>query len=223
MAAEVILRAEPRTVLGKKVKRLRREGLVPGVVYGPVLNETVSVSVNRRDFEKFFAKNGHSTVVSLTWEGGNQPVLIREVQIDPVTRAPLHIDFFAPNMRQKLRQSVPLVMHNPNEDAAGVLQTVLTEVEVEALPADLPHQIDVDIHNLIEVGDTVRVADLTVEGNVEFITDSEELIASIVAEAVEEEPEEVEAAEGEEAEGEEGAEATETESGEDGGEESSDS
>ncbi len=223
MAAEVILRAEPRTVLGKKVKRLRREGLVPGVVYGPVLNETVSVSVNRRDFEKFFAKNGHSTVVSLTWEGGNQPVLIREVQIDPVTRAPLHIDFFAPNMRQKLRQSVPLVMHNPNEDAAGVLQTVLTEVEVEALPADLPHQIDVDIHNLIEVGDTVRVADLTVEGNVEFITDSEELIASIVAEAVEEEPEEVEAAEGEEAEGEEGAEATETEGGEDGGEESSDS
>lgn len=225
MAAEVILRAEPRTVLGKKVKRLRREGLVPGVVYGPVLNETVSVSVNRRDFEKFFSRNGHSTVVSLTWEGGKQPVLIREVQTDPVTRAPLHIDFFAPNMRQKLRQSVPLVLHNPNEDMAGVLQTVLTEVEVEALPADLPHQIDLDIHGLIEIGDTVRVADLTAEGDVEFITDSEELIASIVAETVEEEPEaeEAEAAEGEEAEGEEGADAAEAGEGGDSSEESSDS
>ena len=185
MAAEVILRAEPRTVLGKKVKRLRREGLVPGVVYGTFLNETVSVSVNRRDFEKFFARNGHSTVLSLIWEGGRQPVLIREVQTDPVTRAPLHIDFFAPNMRQKLRQSVPLVLHNTNEDMVGVLQTVLTEVEVEALPADLPHQIDLDIHNLVEVGDTMRVADLTVEGDVEFITDAEELIASVVAETVE--------------------------------------
>lgn len=223
MAAEVILRAEPRTVLGKKVKRLRREGLVPGVVYGPVLNETVPVSVNRRDFEKFFARNGHSTVVSLTWEGGQQPVLIREVQTDPVTRLPLHIDFFAPNMRQKLRQSVPLVMHNPNGDAVGVLQTVLTEVEVEALPSDLPHQIDIDIHGLIEIGDSIRVADLTVEGDVEFITDSEELIASVVAEAVEEEPEEKEAAEGEEAEGEEGADADDSEGGEDSDEESSDS
>lgn len=213
MAAEVILRAEPRTVLGKKVKRLRREGLVPGVVYGPVLNETVSVSVNRRDFEKFFARNGHSTVLSLIWEGGRQPVLIREVQTDPVTRAPLHIDFFAPNMRQKLRQSVPLVLHNTNEDMVGVLQTVLTEVEVEALPADLPHQIDLDIHNLVEVGDTMRVADLTVEGDVEFITDAEELIASVVAETAEEEPEveDVEAVEGEGAEGEEGAEPAEAE------------
>ncbi len=213
MAAEVILRAEPRTVLGKKVKRLRREGLVPGVVYGPVLNATVSVSVDRRDFEKFFARNGHSTIVSLTWEGGRQPVLIREVQLDPITRAPLHIDFFAPNMRQKLQQSVPLVLHNANEDMVGVLQTVLTEVQVEALPADLPHQIDLDIHNLVEVGDTVRVADLTAEGDVEFITDSEELIASVVAETVEEEPEveEVDAVEDEAAEGEEGAEPADTE------------
>ncbi len=189
MADEVILRAEPRTLLGKKVKRLRRDGLVPGVVYGPVLNETVAVSVNRREFERFFSRNGHSTVVSLVWEGGRQPVLVREVQTDPVTRAPLHVDFFAPNMRQKLRQSVPLVLINANENTAGVLQAVLTEVEVEALPADLPHQIDVDIQGLVEVGDTVHVSDLSVPDNVEVMTDAEELVASIVAESVEEAPE----------------------------------
>ena len=68
MTDRLILRAEPREIHGKKVKRLRREGLVPGVVYGPVVSQTVSVSVNRREFERFFSRNGHSTIVSLEWE-----------------------------------------------------------------------------------------------------------------------------------------------------------
>lgn len=202
MADELTLRAEPRTVLGKKVRRLRREGLVPGVVYGPVLSETVSVSVNRRDFDKFYNRVGHSTIVNLEWDGGKQPVLIREVQIDPVRRDTLHIDFFAPNMRQKLQSAVPVILHNLSEDAHGVLQHVLNEVMVEALPNDLPHQIDVDVAGMLAVGDTLHVSDLSVPNGVEMITDGEELIASLIAEAVEEEPEE--AAEEEGAEGEEG-------------------
>ena len=213
MANELILRAEPRTVLGKKVKRLRREGLVPGVVYGPVVRETVAVSVNRREFNRFFRDNGHSTVFTLVWDGGRQPVLIREVQSDPVSRDVLHIDFFAPNMRQVLRQFVPLVLHNPNADANGVLQTVLTEIEVEALPADLPHQLDADISGLAEVGDTLHVSDIVLTEGVTIITDSEELVASLVPEAVEEEPEVEETAEGEE-----GAEAAEGDAESDGGE-----
>ncbi|MEJ7900954.1 MAG: 50S ribosomal protein L25 [Thermomicrobiales bacterium] len=201
MSDELILRAEPREIHGKKVKRLRREGLVPGVVYGPVVSETVSVSVNRREFERFFSRNGHSTITSLEWDGGKQPVLIREVQIDPVTRAPLHIDFFAPNMRVVLRQFVPIVMQHAG-DHVGVLQTVLTEVEVEALPSNLPHQIDVDISHLVSVGDAIHVSDVTLPDDVTVITAPEELIASLVAEAVEEEPEET--VEAETAEGEDG-------------------
>ena len=198
MTDRLILRAEPREIHGKKVKRLRREGLVPGVVYGPVVSETVSVSVNRREFERFFSRNGHSTIVSLEWDGGKQPVLVREVQIDPVTRAPLHVDFFAPNMRVVLRQFVPIMLQHAG-DHAGVLQNVLTEVEVEALPDNLPHQLDVDISHLVSVGDTIHVSDVTLPADVTLITDGEELIASLVPEAVEEEPE---AVEGEEAEGE---------------------
>lgn len=189
MANELTLRAEPRTVHGKKVSRLRREGLVPGVVYGPVVPETISVSVNRRDFEKFYMTNGHSTVFTLTWDGGKQPVIIREVQVDPVSRVPLHIDFFAPNMRVVLRQSVPVVLHNPSPDAVGVLQTSLTEVEVEALPADLPHQLEGDLSGLVHVGDALRVADLKAPEKVTIITDGEEVIASLVPQAVEEAPE----------------------------------
>lgn len=182
MADELILRAEPRVVHGKKVKALRREGLIPGVVYGPVVEGTVSVSVNRRVFDKFYMTNGHSTVFSLEWEGGKQPVLIREVQIDPVTRNPLHIDFFAPNMRVVLSQSVPVVLVNVGTHA-GMLQTILSEVTVEALPADLPHQIDADASSLTEVGDAIHVKDLAMPAGVTIITDGEEMVASLIAEA----------------------------------------
>lgn len=211
MSDELILRAEPREIHGKKVKRLRREGLVPGVVYGPAASETVSVSVNRREFERFFSRNGHSTITSLEWAGGKQPVLIREVQIDPVTRAPLHIDFFAPNMRVVLRQFVPIVMQHAS-DHDGVLQTVLTEVEVEALPSNLPHQIDVDISHLVTVGDAIHVSDVTLPDDVTVITAPEDLIASLVAEAVEEEPEETVEPEVAEGEGGEAAEGESTDS-----------
>ena len=194
MADELILRAEPRNVHGKKVKALRREGLIPGVVYGPVVEGTVSVSVNRRIFDKFFMANGHSTVFSLEWDGGKQPVLIREVQIDPVTRNPLHIDFFAPNMRVALSQSVPVVIVNVGTHA-GVLQTLLTEVTVEALPADLPQQIEVDAAGLAEIGDSIHARDLVLPASVTLITDGDELIASLIAEAAPE-AEETEAEEG---------------------------
>jgi large subunit ribosomal protein L25 len=210
MANELILMAEPRTIHGKKVKRLRREGLVPGVVYGPVVDETISVSVNSRVFSKFYMNHGHSTIFTLQWDGGSQPVLIREVQIDPVRRDVIHIDFFAPNMRQKLRQAVPVVLHNVG-DHAGVLQHVVNEVEVEALPADLPHEISADGSVLTNIGDAIHVSNLTAPAGVEIVADAETLIASLVPEAAptaEEEAEAAEAAEAAEEEGAEGAEAT---------------
>ncbi len=179
MSQTLTLRAEPRTVHGKKVKRLRREGLVPAVVYGPVIEETVSVSVNRREFDRFFNQTGHSTVFTLEWYGGSQPVLIREVQLDPVTRVSLHVDFFAPNMRVVLRQSVSVVLQNLSANADGVLETLLNEVEVEALPSSLPHQIDADISHLIAAGSSLHVRDLIVADGVTIITDPDEVIAVI--------------------------------------------
>ena len=219
MADELILMAEPRTIHGKKVKRLRREGIIPGVVYGPVIDNTISVAIERRAFDRFYMQHGHSTIFKLKWDGGEETVLIHEVQIDPVRRDPLHIDFFAPNLRTTLRANVPVVLHNANPEMEGVLNTILYEVEVEALPMDLPHQIDADIANLSEVGDHLRVADLTVPENVTLITDGDSTIATVVAETVEEEPEE-EVVEGEEAEEGEGEEAEGEEASEDGDEDS---
>lgn len=214
MADELILMAEPREIHGKKVKRLRREGLVPGIVYGPVVDGTVSVSVESRVFGRFFMDHGHSTIFTLKWDGGSQPVLIREVQRDPVRQDFLHIDFFAPDMDVKLRQAVSLVIHNAAEtiEEGGVLQQSLNEIEVEALPADLPSEITVDISGLTEIGDTIHVGAITPPENVEIITDPETTIASITVMAVEEEPEaeeDVEEAEEEAAEEAEDAPATE--------------
>jgi large subunit ribosomal protein L25 len=205
------LRAQPRTVLGKKVKRLRRDGLVPAVIYGPVVDQPVSVSVNRREFDKFYATVGHSTFFTIEWEGGTLPVVIREVQVDPVKRDPLHIDFFAPNMRQKLVAMVPIVLHHHNPDAKGVLNQAHVELQVEGLPSDLPHQLDADVSGLLEVGDTLHASALTLPDGVTLVGDPETVIASIAREAAEEA---AEAAAPEEVE--EEAEAAETEAAEQG-------
>lgn len=205
--SELTFTAEPRTVLGKKVGQLRRSGLIPGVVYGPVVPDTVAVSVNRRDFERFYKAHGHSTLFTLTWEGGQRPVFIREVQQDPVRRVPLHIDFFAPNLQRALRTMVQVVFHSPAEHIVGVLTELRTEVEVEALPANVPNQIDVDLSTLVAVGDAVHVSDVTVPDGVTILTAPEELLAHVTPLAVEPEPEEVEAAEAEAEAGEVEAEA----------------
>ncbi len=202
--ANVKFDAQRRTVLGKKVSRMRREGRVPGVVYGPVVEGTVPVSVDGRDFLKFYQRNGHSTLFDLNWEDGSESVFIREVQQDPVRREPLHIDFFAPNLRMPVRAMVPLVLHNPAQMTDGVLTEARTDIEVEALPALIPHQIDVDVSGLQQPGDAIRVADVTLPSDVTAITDGDELL--VLIEAVYQEPEEVEDEAAEEAE----ADSTET-------------
>lgn len=196
MSNELILMAEPRDVHGKKVKKLRREGLTPGVVYGPVVDGTVSVSVNSREFYKFFMLHGHSTIFTIKWDGGSQPVLIREVQRDPVRQDILHIDFFAPNMKVKLRQHISVQLVGAVDVTGAMMQHNVTEIEVESLPADLPGEIQVDVSGLTEVGASITVADLPAIDNVEFITEGDTMIASIIAEAVQAETDE----EGEEAE-----------------------
>lgn len=187
---EIVLGAERRTVLGKQVKRLRRDGRVPGVVYGPVVSETVPVSVDRRDFDRFYRTNGHATLFTLRWDGGEQVVFIREVQQDHIRRAPIHVDFFAPNLRKVLRTLVPLVFHHQNADAGGVLTQLRAEVEVEGLPAAIPSQIDADISGLVAIGDGLHVGDLTLPDGVVAITDGEELLVHLVAEAAPEPEEE---------------------------------
>jgi large subunit ribosomal protein L25 len=221
---ELILRAEPRTVLGKQVKQLRRAGRLPGVVYGPLLGGTHPVTVDTRELSRFYHTFGASTLFTLQWEGGREQVFIREVQVDPVRHTPVHVDFFAPNLRKDTTALVPLTFGEENPVALGILSTVQTEVSVTGLPGNIPAAIDVDISNLVEIGDSLRIGDLVVPEGITVDLDDEDIVVHRIAEAAPEpvEETEAEAVEGEETEG-EVSEDTESGSEPSGGSEGSDS
>lgn len=180
---ELILRAEPRTLVGKKVKQLRRAGRLPGVVYGPLLSQPTSVTVDTRELARFYQSFGASTLFRLTWEGGDERVFIREVQVDPVRHTPVHVDFFAPNLRKDVTASVPLALSDENEAAEGVLSAILSEIPITGLPSRIPSQIDVDISGLVAIGDAIRIADLNLPEGVVTDLPEDEVVAHLVAEA----------------------------------------
>ena len=175
------LRAERRTILGSKVRQLRRGGQVPGVVYGPVVAEPIAVSVDRREFQSSYQRAGHSTVLTVEWPGGRQAVLIREVQINPANGDPVHVRFYAPHLDQPVQARVSVVLHHQNARSGGVLTQLLEEIELEGLPESIPHQVFVDISDL-GVGDIVRVADLILPMSVTAVTGGDEVVAQISAE-----------------------------------------
>lgn len=172
------LSAEERTVVGKKVKNLRKKGLVPGVVYGPGLNETVQVSVEERVFSKFYQIHGHSTLLKLTSGGATYQVLIRDVQMDPVRRNPVHIDFFAPNLQRETTALVPLMLQN-TPDGPGVFTPNITELHVSGLPREIPSRIEVDCSVLQNEGDSIRVGDLVIPAGITVMTTEDEVIATL--------------------------------------------
>lgn len=189
-----------RTVFGKKVKKLRKEGILPGNVYGKEL-KSVAVQMPTKEFLATFEQAGHSGVVDLKLAEETIPTLIHEVTYDHIDRFPLHVDFYKVNLKEKVKTSVPVVL--TGEPAAvteklGLLLQNLNEVEVEALPTDLPENVEVDVTHLAQVGDAVKVADMKVSAEVTILTDGEQEVARI-AELVSKEAEEQAAAEAAEA------------------------
>ena len=194
------LSAQPREITGHKVKHLRREGIVPVVVYGAT-QEPINLQVMTRSLEHTLHAGGVSQLVELTVEGGKMHnVLIREVQIHPVTHTPIHADMYAVNMLEKQTVTVAIV---PVGEAAAlaaglmVLQA-LDQVELEALPSDIPASIEVDITDL-DPDHAIHVSDLPAINGVEYLTPADEpvfnMIATRVAEEEEVEEEEIEGAE----------------------------
>lgn len=174
------LKAEERKVLGKKVKNLRKDGILPAHVFGKGVEGEI-VSVDAREFLKVFKVAGETGLIDLKIGAEKvRPVLIREVSYNPVTDDLIHIDFYQVNLLEKVKVSVPIVqIGEPTElvhlGEAIVLQT-LNEIEVEALPADLPEKLEVDITSLKAIDDAITVGNLnydhskvTVHGDLEEV------------------------------------------------------
>ena len=210
---KIILKAEKRNVLGKKVQSLRNNGLIPVVLYGKDF-KTQSLSVNKSDLEKVLTKAGTSTIVDLEIEGGeNHKILLHEPQRDAVHSDILHVDFYKVNMKVKIHTEIPLEFVGVSaavEDLEGNLITNKDALEVECLPDDLVNHIEVDISVLKTFEDLIKVEDLKIPAGIEVQDESEEIIAQVTPPRSEEELEamEAETAADEEKEKIEGMEAT---------------
>lgn len=172
----------------KAPKAVRKEGNVPAVVYGPK-QEAIAISVPAREFDKVLKSAGESTVIELAGLGEAMQVLIHEVDRDPVTNAPRHIDLYAIEKGAKVEVAVPLVFVGESEavKAGANLVKVMHELEIEAAPADLPHDIQVDISVLANVGDQIHVSDLKIPAGVTVKVEATEVVALIQEVQAEEE------------------------------------
>ncbi len=175
------LTAQKRDLLGRKVKNLRAKGQVPATVYGKNI-KSASVAVEQGVFEKLYADAGETGLVELSLDGEVRPVLIHTVQRDAVRGSLLHVEFHQVDLKENVRANVPveLVGESPAvAQKAGALLTLLNEVEVEALPTELPEKIEVDITKLAAVGDELKISDLKVPKGVTMLTDVEQIVAKV--------------------------------------------
>lgn len=207
------LKAEKRETTGKATRRLRRQGRLPGVVYGQ--RAAVSVEIDTHDFERVYARSGRTQLIDLVVGSGRpNKVLVKEVQISPRYNTLLHVDFHQVSLRERLQVEVPVAVNGEAEPVrageADVLQ-VLHSVRVECLPASIPEVIEVDISDLAEVDAAIRLSDLRMPEGVTVVGDPDDIIVKLAARrvAAEAEEEEEEAPVAEEAEAESAEEATE--------------
>jgi len=161
---EVNLKAFKRTVLGRKVKNLRQEGLVPANVYGKK-TKSIAVSLKKDEFSKVFSEVGETGIVKLTVDDDKEerPILIQNIQRDPLTGEAIHIDLRQIILTEKITAEIPveLVGEAPAvQQKLGILIQTASEIEVEALPMDLPEHFIVEVNRLLNVGDQVTLKDL---------------------------------------------------------------
>ena len=181
------LTVEKRAEGGASAAQMRRAGSIPGVVYGAHCAAT-PVSIPAIAFGKALQEAGEATIVSLAGLGAPLPTLIREVDLDPMTNQPRHVDFYAVTKGEKVEVAIPLVFVGESSavEAGANLVKVLHELEVEADPMSLPHDIEIDISVLAAVDDQIRAKDVKLPSGVTLITEPEEVVV-LVQEVVAEE------------------------------------
>ncbi len=203
------LKTSRREVTGKKVRFLRREGLIPANLYARGA-DSIPLQAETVELKRLLSKVGRNALISLHIDGDRKRrmVMLRDIQRDPLSGSLLHIDLFQVEMTHKVRADVPLLFVGEAPAARSsraMLIESLTELHVEALPADLPPHIEVDLSVLEEIEQAIHVRDVAAGDGVEVLTDPDQVIARVMESKVEAAAEVVE----EEAEAEEGEAAPE--------------
>lgn len=199
MTDKIVLEATKRELQGKKVRHLRRQGVIPGVLYGPTI-DSVPLQMKWTDLRLVLKRAGGSTVIELALGDESYNALVRNVQRDPLRGDVLHVDFYRVRMDVAIRADIPIVTVGDARrivELGGVVTQEMTTVMVECLPINLPSEIKVDIDVLQEIGDSIVAAQLPdLEGVQYFIHEDDVVVSSsyleVLAEEEEEEEEELE-------------------------------
>jgi large subunit ribosomal protein L25 len=193
---QIELKAEKRTIIGKRVKRLRGEGIIPALLYGPK-TEPLPIQCDERELQRILARAGGTNLIALSIGDGGKPkmTLVSEVQRDAITNELYHVDFYQVVMTETVTAEVNIVFTGQppvvQQDDVMLLQGA-DSVEIECLPGDLIHSIEVDLSSLLEIDDAIYVKDLQVPDNVAILTDGDELVAKVQYLYIPEEEEEEE-------------------------------
>jgi large subunit ribosomal protein L25 len=196
---KLVINATPRSVTGKQVGALRRQGKLPGVIYGHRINPT-PIMMDEREATRVLAHATASSLITINLEGEEQSALVREIQRNFIRRSLLHVDFLAVSLTEKIRARVGIELSGDApavKDFNAFIVTSVSEVEVEGYPQDLPQVITVDISSLAAIGDNITVRDLKVSDKVTVLTDLDEIVAVATPAGQEEEVAEAAAAEAE--------------------------
>ena len=182
-----------REKLGKKVKSLRLQGLIPAELYGHGV-KNLHLAVSAREFLKVFKEAGENTIVNLQIQGGEKPVLIHEIKTNYLSGEIDHIDFYEVRLYEKIKARIPLEFTGEapaQKSKGGVLNKAMSEIEVEALPGDLPHRFTLSLESLDDLNKSLYVKDIKVSPNVRILVDPETVIVTVTEPAKEEEKAEV--------------------------------
>lgn len=189
---KVVLKATRRSVTGKHVKALRRQGRLPAVLYGHKF-DPIAISLDEHDSSLVLQGLSSSTIVMIDVDGEQHAALVRERQKDYIRNSFIHIDFQVVSLTEKIRTMVHLEVHGASpavKDFNAVLVNNINQIEIEALPGDLPERLIVDVAKLVNIGDAIHVRDLPVSDKVQILTDLDEIVVVATGAA----PEEVEEA-----------------------------
>jgi len=182
-----------RKTFGRKVKLQREKGVIPAVLYGPKLKKAQSLELDEKIFNKIYQEAGESSLISLQVEGESKeiPVLIHEIQLDPLSDKIIHVDFYQVSLETEIVAKISLVFEGiapAVKDLGGTLVKNISEVEVKALPQKLPKDIKVDVGNLKSFEDNVLIEDLELPEGVKILKEPKEIVAAVLPpEKVEEE------------------------------------
>ncbi len=178
---KIELDAQTRTVLGSKVKALRKSGYIPAVLYGKG-QESLNLQVPVKDFAKVLKEAGESTLVYVNVDGKSYPTIIHDVAKDPVKDDIIHADFYKVSLTEKIKTKVPVVFVGESpavKDLAGIFVRNVNELEVEALPQNLPHEISIDISSLKNFSDQILVKDINLGSDVKIEAEADTILATV--------------------------------------------